>query len=616
MCGIIGAWSRTKPFSDQEFSRAVDSLSHRGPDGKGIFTENNFFLGMRRLTVIDLKTGDQPIFNENRTKLVLFNGEIYNYKELIPTLHKKGHEFRTNSDTEVIVHSLEDGLNTINTFRGMFAISYFDREKQKLVLVRDRVGVKPLYYYYLKGKLFLYSSEIKGLLAMLTILNIQPEINEEAIYHYLSLSNIPQPQTIYKNVLTLMPGSTLTLQDGELEIRKYWNYDYQPKWNYSFDETKVKLQELIHESVKLRLRSDVPLGIFLSGGLDSSIVAYEAAKISQNNIETFTISIKGNNKFDESVQANETAKAIGVKNTILPLEIVPLRTLLEVAHVYDQPFADPSAIPSLAISQLASKYVKVILNGDGGDEQFAGYRRYGLAKNIHLIPNLYFVNNFLPQNKDRRTFIGFLKRILRVRNYSEADRYIALTTDLLFDSEKSEIWKGSENLIGSTAKLIQSEYLAEASYLDRVMHLDRNFNLLSGLLVKMDMATSAYSIEGRSPFLDHELFEFSSKIPDSFKYRGFQSKYILRNLYKEKLPIGVIKGAKKGFEIPLLSWLKSDFKPVINEITSRHDLKLYNYLDKTFVDTALHFNSYQDKNQAYMAYSILMLAIWLDKDLF
>lgn len=616
MCGIIGAWLANDSWEKQEFEEVVDCLHHRGPDERGVFIENGFYLGMRRLSIIDLATGSQPIFNEDKSKLVLFNGEVYNYKELVPVLEKRGHQFSTQSDTEVIVHSLEEGMHTVESFRGMFAISHYDRTTKTLTLIRDRVGVKPLYYYHEPGRCFFYSSELKGILALAKKARIELKRNEEAIYHYLSFANIPQPLTIYKNVFALLPGHSLTFQYDKIKVSMYWDYSYQPKFEGTFEEAKEHAQILIRDSVRLRLRSDVSLGIFLSGGLDSSVVAYEAAHQLNGNLQTFTIGLPDSPELDESSIAHATAQQLGIHNEILPLKVKPLDTLFKISDVYDQPFADPSAIPSLEISRMAQGLVKVILNGDGGDEQFGGYRRYGLAKQLSVIPNLAWMSlAFGRLSKNRRSVSGLLDRVVRISGLDTQDQYISLTTDILLDSEKQEHWLNKQNQFATTS-LIKDQQLKQASTLDRVMHLDRRFNLLSGLLVKMDMATSAYSLEGRSPFLDHTLFEFTSRLPDHFKYRGSTSKYLLRKLYADKLSDQVVRGVKKGFEIPLRRWLAYDFAEVIETVTTKKDLSIYEYLPPDFVKECLTLKVYPEKNQGYLAYSILNLAIWLDRTKF
>ena len=610
MCGIIGAWLPKNKLSNLELDSLINSIYHRGPDEKGSLIENDFYLGMRRLSIIDLKNGQQPIFNENKSKAVFFNGEIYNYNFLYDELSKQGFRFNSKCDTEVIVHSLEKGLDNIENLRGMFAFCYFDREEEVINLFRDRIGVKPLYYIYIPNKIFAFASEIKGIEQICKSINYNLEINDEAIYYYFSFANIPQPLTIYKDVYALMPGHYLKFDKKSIQIEKYWEYKYEPKLNYDLEDTKKLIHEELKESVRLRLYSDVPMGLFLSGGLDSSIVAYLASKGLNTNLKTYTVGFPGNKEFDESNVAKKTANSLGLENVLLPLEYNPLSSLINIPKIYDQPFADPSAIPSIEISKLASKEVKVVLNGDGGDEQFGGYRRYVLGKKLYSLPNLSSLNLFFKIiNPTRRSKLGFLKRLVKVSGLDKYEQNIALSTDMLLDKDKGDIFRFKNNY--STKSFI-SRFQKEniKSSLDSSMHLDRNINLLSGLLVKMDMASSAASLEARSPFLDNILFEKSSLLTDNYKINGVQTKYILKELYKDVLPNEVVYGKKKGFEIPLNRWLDNDFKPIIDQMLSDTNNKFYDYISVEFVNKLFKTKTYKDFNLDYLRYSTLVLFLW------
>lgn len=610
MCGIIGAWLPNNRLSESDLTEIINSIHHRGPDEEGRLVENDFYLGMRRLSIIDLKHGQQPVFNEDKSKAVFFNGEIYNYKTLFAELEDQGHQFQSRCDTEVIVHTLETDFNQIENLRGMFAFCYFDREKQKINLFRDRIGVKPLYYVFIPGKLFAFASEIKGIEKICKAINHPLEVNEEAIYHYLSFANIPQPLTIYKNVFALMPGHRLSFDKEAIEIKKYWEYQYEPKLSLNLEEAKALVHKELKESTRIRLFSDVPMGLFLSGGLDSSIIAYLAAKELNTNLKTYTVGFPGHKEFDESSVAQKTAQTLGLENELLPLEYNPLESLLNINSIYDQPFADPSAIPSVEISKLAAKEVKVVLNGDGGDEQFGGYRRYVLANNLTKIPNLSLLNPlFRALNPERRSKLGFLQRLVKTSGLSKEAQSIALSSDMLLDSDKSDIFDFDKDY--STDYFI-SKYKKETfnHSLDQVMHFDRNVNLLSGLLVKMDMASSAASIEARSPFLDNILFEKSSLLHPKFKVQGAKTKFILKELYKDKLPYEVIYGKKKGFEIPLKSWLGKEFQPIILNMLADKDSKFYDHVAIEFVNKIFHSTYYKAFNLEYLKYSLLVLYLW------
>lgn len=610
MCGIAGAWLPGQLLTNEQFTAAVDQLQHRGPDDRGVFTEGPFYLGMRRLAIIDVAHGQQPQFDESRNGVVVFNGEIYNYLELIPGLRQRGHTITTLSDTEVIVHSMEAGEDGPVALRGMVAYAHLDRAAQKLTLVRDRVGVKPLYYYsHPEG--FLFASEIKAITYMAHQLNWPLTIFEESVWHYLSLGSVPQPATIYKEIRAVPPGHSLTLKQGSIQLQSYWQYPYHDRPSWSQAAWLEQLQATITESVRIRLRSDVPVGLFLSGGIDSSVVAYEASRLQERPLQSFTVSFPDYPEVNESDIAAATARQLGMPHTVLPLQIDPLQALQEMVRVYDQPFADPSALPSLGISRLAAEHVKVVLNGDGGDEQFAGYRRYRLATQLHRLPNLGWLAGWMGKGHARRSSLGFLQRAIRITGLSAGSQYMALTTDMLQDGDKERIWRGQKGF--STSNLITGQSRKDLSPLTRIMHLDRQFNLLSGLLVKMDMASSAWSLEARSPLLDHTLFELSSRIPDNMKVHRGANKWVLKELYGDKLPEDVIYGKKRGFEIPLTAWLDNDFKPLIQDILATRQHPLFDWIDRKAAEQLMLRKTLPMVNQTYIAYALLVLAFWLEE---
>lgn len=614
MCGIIGVWDHKNRISKNGFKKCLDTLSHRGPDDYGVFEEEGLFMGMRRLSIIDIEGGSQPVYSQDERRVLVFNGEIYNYLEIKEKLRSEGKSFRSSSDSEVLLQSLEKGVEGIADLRGMFAFAHFDRVQRKLLLCRDRLGVKPLYYMNIPGDCFMFASELKGIKALCKELNILLEIEPKSIYNYLSFLNVPQPETIYKNVKSLFRAEYLELnKEGDDNIQKYWELDYRSKNELSFEETIHRTREIIAESVKIRLRSDVPVGIFLSGGLDSSIVAYEASQIGQN-LTTFTVAIEGDKEFDESGIAGRTAAALGLKNVVLPLKINVLDTLQKIVGQYDQPFADPSAIPSLGISELAGNHVKVVLNGDGGDEQFAGYRRYVLTQHLNklkVIPRFAGKLGYqLLEGADRRSYKGFLQRVLRISSLNDLeDRYVALTTDTFTKKEKQELWVHNKAPDSGLFESLNKNSLKGIVY---QTHMDRNINLPSGLLVKMDIASSAFSLEARSPLMDHKLFEFSSGIPDKFKVNKGITKYVLRKAYETELSEEVVMGKKKGFEIPLKSWLGNELYDFKNDLLSNSSSQIYNYLDHNIIKGILDEKSFTDRNTSYIIYSLIVLEAWLN----
>jgi asparagine synthase (glutamine-hydrolysing) len=614
MCGILGGFVQNN-LEPALIESCLDTIWHRGPDDSGFHCVGDAFVGMRRLSIIDVTGGHQPIFNEDKQISVVLNGEIYNYLELIPDLEAKGHVFQTRSDTEVLVHLFEEhGTDLCKFLRGMFAFAILDARDQSVFMARDRFGKKPLYYLESGGKL-LFGSEIKAVKALAGVAGLKLSINQQAIYDYLSLGVIPQPATIYQEVKTLPAGSWAQFKAEKLFIQQYWSLQYTPKLEISYSDALEKTRALMSEAVKIRLRSDVPLGVFLSGGVDSSVIAYEAAKEIGTNLQTFTVKM-GVSSFDESTVAAQTAQSLGIQNTVLNLELNPLLTLQKLVGQYDQPFSDSSAIPSLEISKLARQHVTVILNGDGGDEVFAGYRRYQAvmqSSSFDWLPKSLargasqVLRPFAP---DRRSVLGFAARFSTGLTLTAASRYFAWTTDMLLEADKKAIWRGgavlpSERLVDSVL-----ENFKGLSPLDQQMGTDVNINLLSDLLVKMDIATMAYSLEGRSPFLDHHVAEFAAQLPDQFKVAG-QTKRILRDAYRGRLSLEVLNGVKRGFEIPLENWLKTKLKPLLQDTLGATDARVNAWIDPAFIQAILRGTLMRDRNWKYLVYSLLILELWL-----
>ncbi len=614
MCGILGGFVPNN-LEPALIESCLDTIRHRGPDDSGLHLVGDAFIGMRRLSIIDVAGGHQPIFNEDKQISVVLNGEIYNYLELIPDLEAKGHVFQTRSDTEVLVHLFEEyGTDLCKFLRGMYAFAILDARDQSIFVARDRFGKKPLYYLETKGKLF-FGSEIKAVKALAGVAGLKLSISHQAIYDYLSLGVIPQPSTIYQEVKSLPAGSWAQFNAGKWCVQQYWSLQYTPKLEISYAEALEKTRTLMAEAVKIRLRSDVPLGVFLSGGVDSSVIAFEAAKEIGSNLQTFTVKM-GVSSFDESTVAAQTAQSLGIQNTVLNLELNPLVSLQKLVGQYDQPFSDSSAIPSLEISKLARQHVTVVLNGDGGDEVFAGYRRYQAVMQSSIFDWLpkslargasQVLRPFAP---DRRSVLGFAARFATGLSLSPTSRYLAWTTDMLLELDKQPIWRGGDVLPSERLVDAVLEKFKGLSPLDQQMGTDVNINLLSDLLVKMDIATMAYSLEGRSPFLDHYVAEFAAQLPDQFKVAG-QTKRILRDAYKGRLSSEVLDGAKRGFEIPLEAWLHSELKPLLQDILGASDARVNAWIDPAFTQALLSGTLMRDRNWKYLVYSLLILELWL-----
>lgn len=613
MCGIIGGWTKGGDLSAVA-QEALARIRHRGPDGEGYYADGAFFLGMRRLAIIDLKGGQQPIFNEDQSVAVVFNGEIYNYKELILELKARGHIFRTESDTEVLVHLYEEkGAGMVADLRGMFAFAIWDQKSQRLFLARDRFGKKPLYYWHKPEKGFVFASEIKALLPLVRAAGGRLDIRPQSIYDYLSLMTVPQPDTIYHNVCALPSASTATFDYQGLRQRCYWKVGCQSKTDLCYADILEQMRQLVRESVRLRLRSDVPLGVFLSGGLDSSIIALEASREIGEGIQTFTVATD-DAALDESGVAARTALSLGIHNTVFRMDVPPLEGLQFVVRHYDQPFADSSAIPSYYVSRLAREHVKVVLNGDGGDEIFAGYRRHLAMRwlpRFQWMPDSliqFFLRRLARFKNVRRSPMGFCSRFLRGLGQTPDSRYLAWTADAFQEEDKRLFWNGKT--LRATESFLESFNRPELSPLNVQMFIDLNVNL-PGLLVKMDMASMAASLEARSPMLDHKLAEFATTIPDRFLLRRSVSKSVLRDAYRDLLPREVTRGAKRGFEVPMKEWLLGDLRGILHDTVGSQNARIRAYLDPAPVRKLLDRAILQDRNWAYLVYSLLVLELWL-----
>ncbi|HVN76834.1 MAG TPA: asparagine synthase (glutamine-hydrolyzing) [Thermoanaerobaculaceae bacterium] len=616
MCGIAGTCSSRDPAAaGAHLADALANLRHRGPDGQGTFAEPGVVLGMRRLAVIDLVTGDQPMFNEDRSVVAVLNGEIYNYLELRDALKQRGHVLATDSDTEVLVHLYEDeGTALCTRLRGMFALAIWDRRAKRLLLARDRFGKKPLFVSQLPGRGLAFASELKGLLPLLKGAGTPPRVREQGIYDYLSLGAVPQPETIYDGVRAVRPGHWMSFGPEGVREVPYWLPELEPKASLSYGDAQERLRATLSEAVRLRLRSDVPVGVFLSGGVDSSAVALEAARHLGRRLRTFTVSV-ADAGLDEAPVARRTAEALGVENTVLPLEVAPLDELFTVARRFDQPFADPSAIPSLAIARLARQHVKVVLNGDGGDEMFGGYRRYLAAAalgRVAAVPGLgrtaqTALSRLVPRR--RRSAAGFLHRFGRGLAPGAGRRYLVWTADLMTEDDKRPVWRGAPQR--ATEAWVEDQLTPGLSPVDAQVAGDLRINLPSDLLVKMDIATMAASLEARSPFLDHEVAEFALHLPVSYRVRGWRLKALVRDAYRDRLPREVVEGRKRGFEVPLAAWLDGDLREVVHDSLAAPGSRVSALLDPGFVRGVVEGTSMRACNRPGLVYALLVLELWL-----
>ena len=627
MCGICGQ-------VNIDSSRAVDRvvlegmngvIRHRGPDSDGYYVKDNVGLAVRRLAVIDLVTGDQPISNEDGTIWIVFNGEIYNYKELRLELKNKGHVFSSESDTEVIVHLYEDyGPACMEHLRGMFAFAIWDDNRQLLLLARDRLGQKPLYYTEHDGVL-LFGSELKSILQFP---GLPREVDHEAIHHYLTLQYVPDPWTAFKNIHKLPPAHRLIWRKGRYEIERYWDLVYEPKHEAPWPELKEQLRETIAEAVRLRLISDVPLGAHLSGGIDSSIVVGLMAEMMDQPVKTFSIGFE-EDAFSELAYARQVAQKFGADHHEFILKPEALDVLPKLVEAFDEPFADPAAIPTWHLSQVTRQHVTVALNGDGGDEAFAGYQRYyadSIADAYRLVPT--FLRKFLfnrilhllPVQADRPVEISYFSGLRQLTLAADMPHSASVIRWGTYFSEAEKLALYSDDLrqvINATpsAEILQESFrrAIAANRLDRTLYTDVHNYLPGALLPKVDRTTMAHSLEARSPFLDHKLMELAARLPPKWKVTGKQTKKTLRQLFADLLPAEVLKRGKMGFSLPLSLWFRGPLYQPARDILLAVDSRLRSFFKADMVANLIEENKRGQTDNGKRIWALLMLELWQRK---
>ena len=584
MCGIAGVVDlRARAVERVLLERLCARLAHRGPDDQGLYLDGDAALGQRRLSIIDLSGGRQPMGNEDGTVWVTFNGEVYNFRELRTDLEARGHRFITRSDTEVIVHAYEQhGARCVGRLRGMFAFALWDRRRRTLLLARDRVGKKPLFYAEAGGQ-FVFASELQ---ALLEHPHICREPDPAALDDYLTYGYIPAPRTAFRGVFKLPPAHILTLQvpeDGAgaaiPRVEPYWRLEYTPKLDLDEQEAAEGLLEVLTEAVRLRLIADVPLGALLSGGVDSSVVVALMSRLSDRPVKTFSIGFE-EKAFNELPYARLVAQRYGTDHHELIVRARALDVLPTLVRHYGEPFADSSAVPSYYVAQMTRQHVTVALNGDGGDECFAGYERYlanGLAEGYRRIPQplragvIEPLASLIPRSLPRRSRLGQAKRFLRVAAQPAGRRYLRWVT-YFTPEQKGALYTPEfrEHLAGRDAGewLLDRFDAADCDGLDRldaVLATDVGSYLPYDLLVKMDIATMANSLEARSPFLDHKVMEFAARLPARHKLRGATLKYLLKKVARTLLPARNLDRRKMGFGIPVGEWMRGELRPLLND---------------------------------------------------
>jgi asparagine synthase (glutamine-hydrolysing) len=618
MCGIFDAEGQAQ--SQQGLLRRMaDSLAHRGPDNDGFYTSAHCALGHRRLKIIDLSPlGKQPMTNEDESVWISFNGEIYNYLDLRPELVKRGHRLRSQSDTEVMLHLYEDeGEDFLKLLNGMFALSLWDERRGRLILARDRFGKKPLYYYS-DGRRLLFGSELKALLADPAV---PRELNLEALSTYLALGYVPCPATVFKNIHKLPPASYLVVErteEGRVRVRgpqRYWNLTYRPDAKLTEGDCVARIRELVRDAVRIRMFSDVPLGAFLSGGVDSSTVVAAMAEVSQQPVETFSIGFD-QSSFDELPYAERIAKQFGTRHHTFQCTPDALEVLPTLVHHFDEPFADSSAIPTYYVSKIARQRVTVALSGDGGDEVFAGYTRYdnGMQRQGW--------SRVLPEPVIRAAFriatdlypVGSRGwGILHRNSLAPLDSYMA-DVSLFQPREKRKLLDrrlqghGNGDIFGLARGLAaqagSGEFLSQMQYVDEMLYLPDD------ILVKVDRASMAVALETRAPLLDYRLAEFLATVPATLRYRDREKKYLLKKAMEGVLPQEILYRSKMGFGVPLKHWFRKEAAEYTREVLTSRQARERGLFDAQEVRLCLDRHAQGRRDFSGKLWALLFFELW------
>jgi len=621
MCGICGF-----NWDDKELVRRMaDSIRHRGPDDDGYYTDKDISLGNRRLSIIDLsKNGKQPIFNEDKTICVVYNGEIYNFQEIKEDLEKKGHRFYSNTDTEVIVHAYEEyGEKCLECFNGMFAFAIWDSKQKKLFLARDRHGIKPLYYAVVKNNL-IFGSEIKSILLHK---DIKRTVNPEALHYFLTFRCNSTNETMFKGIYKLPPAHYLIYKNKKIDVKKYWAQNFKPLYKTEDYYSKLVLKRL-EESVKMQLISDVPLGAYISGGVDSTAIIALMKKIGVDEINTFTVSF-GMDKYEEKNYARKVAEHYGTNHREITVNPDTSKLLPKIIWHLDEPMSDPTSIPVYLLSEKVKKHATVILTGDGGDEQFGGYTQFKfmkLHKKLKLIPRSLrksiplalkympsdILNMFFKYSSDLgEEGIRRMSDFISTTDSSEA--YLNLV-GIFNESEKRHIY--SENANKNTksinlAKRLNQGFLSRKyPYMSNVIRMDTELILAEDMLMKADKNTMAFSVEERVPFLDHTLSEITGRMPPDLKIRNFNEKYILKKAVRNIVPKQIIMRKKTNFFVPIHTWFKGELLDITKQILSREEIAKQGIFDYRHIEKIWKRFNNSRLFYARQLWSLLCFQIW------
>ncbi len=616
MCGIVGALDFGGSATDRETLQSMtNALSHRGPDGEGIEVSGEIGLGHRRLRVIDLSTrADQPLWNQRRDLAIVFNGEIYNFRELRRDLVAEGATFRTWSDTEVVLELYaREGEGAVRRLDGMFAFAIWDKRRKRLFLARDRSGKKPLYFYD-DGRRFLFSSEIKAILRHPAV-SLEP--NFEALPFYLTYGYFPQPLTPYKNVTALAPASWMVINTsgGRSAAQRYWTPPSEANGIRRLPEAAERLSPLVRDAVRKRLVSDVPLGAFLSGGLDSTVVVGLMSELTSRPVKTFSIGFEDEPAYDELGFAEEAARQFECDHTSFRVQAPEPELMETLVRHHDGPFGDSSAIPTYIVSRLARAEVTVVLNGDGGDELFCGYSRLAAAAISERIPEplrrmAAFGGRLLPGPRSHAGTLRRVRQFLLTSAHPLRERIQAWCSFFRPEEVQELLRHPSTANPGAHFEEVLGEVEGK-SPLARLLYLNYRTYLPEDLLVKMDRMTMAHGLEARSPLLDTALTEFAGSLPDSLKLRGLTTKRVLRETFRHLVPPSILSRKKMGFGVPLGRWFRTQMRPLVEDHLVSQDSPLFDHLRRDPVERLVREHLEGTRDHGQKLFCLVTLSIWL-----
>lgn len=620
ICGILAPKDHRKVNRDL-LERMCQTMSHRGPDDEGFYVNDGVGLGHRRLSIIDLNTGQQPITNEDGSVWIILNGEIYNYKALRKSLIQKGHHFKTQTDTEVIVHLYEEkGVDFVKDLRGMFALAIWDENKRRLVLARDRLGQKPLFYARINGS-FIFASEIK---AILQSPEFSRRLNAPVVNDFLTFKFIPRTEDLFEGVYKLPPASTLVLDGDDIAVNRYWELYYEPDFKMTEEEALLGTEEILRESVRLRLMSDVPLGAFLSSGIDSGVIVGMMSGLSTEPINTFSIGnrVQG---FNELPHAGMIAKQHHTNHREFMVRHDSVKMMPDLIWSMDGPFADIPVLPMYYVAKIARQYVTVALTGDGGDESFAGYDRYianyvlGLYRNIprpirsRLVPRLL---TFFYEKTSRKSWRQTLRWLNTTSLHPDNESYARGINFFSFDDEEKQSlytpqFKEMVGEVNSLEGLLSKYWSSHANEpLNKMTYTDIMVRIPEYSNVKVDRISMMHGLEARSPFMDHKLVEFAATIPPRLKIKGKKRKYMLREVARSYIPTEVLNLPKQGFSAPINQWLRHELRDLAHDVLGGGALVKDNLMKKCYIDRLLGEHESKRVNNGYKIWSLLNLEIW------